>query len=129
MTSDEVMPTCKIARIVADGFRHRAQKRDDLMLDLGFDLANALHVEARFFANARDRRLGHFAESSQALGREDLHVEPFLKTIFLGPDAAHLRPRITRDHASMMPYERSNVQTIKVKQGLLQNLLFSTSNS
>ena len=95
MTSEEVMPTCKIARIVADGFGHRAQKRDDLMLDLGFDLANALDVEARFFANARDRRFGNFAELRQTLGSEDFDFEPFLKTIFLGPDTAHLRPGVT----------------------------------
>ena len=89
----------EIARIVADRFRHAAQKRNDLMLDLGFDLANALHVEARLLANARDRGFGHFAQLGQALGGENFHFQPFLKAIFFRPDTAHLRPRVTRDHA------------------------------
>ncbi len=90
----------EIAGVVADRFCDRAQKRDDLVLDLGFDRADALHIKARFFANARDGGFGNFSEARQTLGSKNFDLEPFLKTIFFRPNVAHLRPGVTRDHAA-----------------------------
>src|SRR5262245_24626590 len=83
------------------------------MLDLRLDGTNPFDVEARFLANARDCRLRNLAELSQAFGGENLDVEPFLKAILFGPDAADLRWRVTRDHALKMPFFGSKVQGSK----------------
>src|SRR5262245_3619752 len=93
------------------------------MLDLRFDGTNPFDVEARFLADARDRRLGNLAELSQAFGGENLHVEPFLKAILFGPDAADLRWRVTRDHAWTMPFFGSKVQGSKTYGAVIDRLV------
>jgi hypothetical protein len=88
------------AGVVADGFRHATQKRNNLVFNFALDLANAGDVEASLFFNSRDGRFGHLSQLSQALSGKNFHIEPLLKAVLLGPDTAHLRPRVPRDHAS-----------------------------
>ncbi len=88
------------AGVVTDGFRYATQKRDDLVLDFAFDLANAGNVEASLFFNSRDGRFRHLPELSQALSGKNFHVEPLLKPVLFGPNTAHLRPCVPRDHAA-----------------------------
>ena len=82
----------EIARIVADRFCDRAQKRDDLVLDLGFDRADALHIEARFPANARDRRLWELCRGAPNPRRRGFRPRAIFENHFLptrsGPSQA-----------------------------------------
>jgi hypothetical protein len=88
----------EISGIVANGFGNAAQESNDLMFDGSLDLANAHDLETSILFDARNRCLGHFTEAGETLRSQNLDVEPLLKTIFLGPDAAHFRPGVTRDH-------------------------------
>src|SRR5882724_8117441 len=103
----------KIAGIVADRFRHRAQECDDFVFDLAFDLADALYIEARFLTDARYRGFRDFTEPREAFRGEDFDIEPLLKAIFFRPDAAHFRSGVAGNHASKMPLYRSKVQRSK----------------
>ena len=42
----------------------------------------------------------HDAHFRQRLGGRQLHFQPLLEFVFVRPDAAHFRPRITRDQNS-----------------------------
>src|SRR4030065_2971189 len=68
------------------------------MLDLSFDLADTLDVKARLSFDPGDGRLGYLAQPRHAFRGEDLHLEPFLKAVFFGPDAAHRGTGVTGNH-------------------------------
>ena len=46
------------AGVVADGFRHATQERDDLVFNFALDLANARNVEASLFLIRATAALG-----------------------------------------------------------------------
>ena len=88
----------QIARVVADRLGHTTEERDDFVPNFALDLANTLDVKARLLANARDGGFGDSAESRPTFGGENFYIQPFLKAIFFGPDTAHFRPGVTRNH-------------------------------
>jgi hypothetical protein len=54
----------KEAGVVADGFRHATQERDDLVFNFALDFANPRNVEASLFFNPRDGRFRHLPQLS-----------------------------------------------------------------
>ena len=83
---------------IADGFADGHGERDDVVLDLGFQLRDAPHhagVDARFLANLRGRRGRHHAAFRQRFRCGKFDFEPAPEFTFLAPDTAHLFARVS----------------------------------
>src|SRR3989442_10375553 len=79
----------------ADAFAHRHRKRDDVVLDLGFELVNARHVDLRAPANRRRRLFGDLSGLGKRVCRGYLHFQPAGELIRVAPDAAHFFARVS----------------------------------
>ncbi len=71
---------------------------DDVVLDLGFDLIDAVDGEGAALADGVGRGLRDEAELREGLGCCDFNGKPALVLVGVGPDAAHLGAGIAVDH-------------------------------
>jgi len=83
---------------IGDGFADGHGKGDDVMLDAGFDFVDAGDVDAGAFADARGGVARDLAGFGEGVGGGELDVEPFLETVGVAPDAAHLFAGVAGDH-------------------------------
>src|SRR5208282_3621119 len=86
------------AGVGADYFGYGCCESDDVVLDLGFNLEDAVNVEV----GARVDRFGgifrHDASGGERFGRGDLDRQPGAEAVLVAPDASHLGPGVTWDH-------------------------------
>ena len=83
-----------------DLFRDRCGESQDIVLDFGFELGDALEIEITFAADGLRGVLRHQAGFGENFAGGDLHLQPGAELVFVAPDAAHLRPRVTLDQCS-----------------------------
>ena len=86
------------ARVRAYDLGHRRGEGDDVVLDLGFDLEDAVDVEVGARADCLGGIFRHDAGGGQRFGRGDFDREPGAEAVFVAPDASHLGPGIAWDH-------------------------------
>ena len=91
------------ARLGTDLLGHRRGKGDDVMLDLGLDGLDARELEIALLADGASCRLRHQSGFGQSLGGGHLNLQPGAELVFIAPDAAHLRARISCEsrHSSL----------------------------
>ena len=65
------------------------------MLVLGFNLLNAFEIEVAALGNGLGGIGRHNSGFSQRQAGRRFHLQPAAKLVFIAPDAAHFRPRIT----------------------------------
>ena len=87
------------ARLRSDVLGDARQERDDIVLDLGFDLVDAVDVETPALLH----RLGHGFRNQPELGhrlsRQRLDLEPDAKLGLRLPNASHVGSAVAGDHA------------------------------
>ena len=88
----------EVARLRAEVLGNCGGERHHVMLDLGFDRGDPLHVEASLCAHGARRLGGNVATSGEHFGGDELDFEPLSELVFFGPDSAHLRARVASDH-------------------------------
>ena len=77
----------------------------------GFDLVDLCRVDARLLANRRGGLARDDAGFGQRVARGYLHLEPLRVTVFVAPQAGHLRPRITWNH-TRLPFALGSTGTL-----------------
>ena len=65
-----------------------------------FDLEDFWNRKARLLSNLDRVLLRNLAELGHGLASEQFNLEPDLELALVGPNVAHLRPRITINHAA-----------------------------
>ena len=93
----------EIAGRRADAFGHRGGERDDVMFDFFFNLADALDVDHGFALDVACRRTRNHLRVGLRLGRGNLNVQALAEPVFVGPNATHLRTRVTGYHYWFIP--------------------------
>ena len=63
------------------------------------DFQHARRIHAGAFANARRRFARHHAALGQHVGGGQFDFQPALEPALIGPDRAHLRASVARNHA------------------------------
>src|SRR3984957_3571412 len=71
---------------------------DDVVLHLGFDLVDAVEVEAALFAHGLGGRLRHQSGLGERFRGCELDLEPGLKLVLVTPDAADVGAGVTSNH-------------------------------
>ena len=107
---------------IADRFAHSQRKGNDVVPHACFDLQHARRIHARTFANARRRFPRHDTAFGERVRGGQFDFEPALEAALIGPDRAHLRARIARNHASQefsrFSDEFANAQLAPEKSGV-----------
>jgi hypothetical protein len=76
---------------------YRGGKRNHVVPDFLLDLQYPSRIEGGMGTQGTRRFGRHHAHFSQRFGSRQLHFKPLPEFVFVAPDAAHLRPRISRD--------------------------------
>ena len=84
--------------LVAETLAHGAGERHDVVAGLLLDFVYALHVESRLRAQFLNVFSRNHAELAPRGGGFDFHFQIGTEFVFLSPDGAHLRTRITGYH-------------------------------
>ena len=88
---------------IANRFAHGHGERDDVVLDLGFQLVNARNVHARPLAQFRRRLARHRTGFRQRIGGCQLNFQPLLEAVLVAPDAAHFCACVSRNQIWLPP--------------------------
>ena len=92
---------------IAYRFLYRHRERDHVMANLRFQFIDTRYIDAPAFAQLQRRFARYDAGFRQRFGGGQLHFEPFLKSIFVAPDAAHFRACVSRDQIKLLFWRRS----------------------
>ena len=87
----------------ADVLGNGGGEGDDVVLDCGFDLVDALDGEGGLVADGVGGFAGDDAGVGEGLRGGDFHLEPAAVLVFVGPDARHLGAGVAGDHGSILP--------------------------
>src|SRR5437763_7670076 len=85
---------------LADGLRDHVDEGGNVVARYLLALLHGLDAEGGAVADLGGVVLRHDALLGQTLHYGQLHLEPGLELALLGPDGAHLGPRVALDHAS-----------------------------
>ena len=88
----------QVAALAAHVLRHVGGEGDHVVLHLALDLQDALDFKPRLLADGARGALGNQPGFRLDLRRGDFHVQPFLEFVLVGPDAAHFRACVARNH-------------------------------
>src|SRR6185503_7170099 len=83
------------ARFWTNFFRYRRGKGNHVMPYLGFNFINAFQVKVAAFSNGAGGILRDNPRIGQGKAGGSFNLEPAAKLVFITPDSAHLRARIT----------------------------------
>ena len=89
------------AGVRADDFGDGGGEGDDVVLDLGFDLEDAVNVEVGACVDRLGGIFRHDAGGGQRFGRGDFDRQPGAEAVLIAPDASHLGPGIAWDHGAL----------------------------
>ena len=89
------------AGVRANDLGHGRREGDDVVFDLGFNLEDAVNVEAGARVDCLGGLFGHDAGGSQRFGRGDFDRQPGAEAVLVAPDASHLGPGIAWDHGAL----------------------------
>ena len=76
------------------------EERDDIVVCALLDLEDLWDRKARLLSNFGCVFFRDLAKIGHRLGSEQFNLEANLEFALVGPNVAHLRPRITIDHAA-----------------------------
>ena len=71
---------------------------DYVVKHFGFNLEDALHLEASFGLDGGEGLLGYAAQAAIGFGGGDLHIQPALEFGLLAPDGTHFGECVALDH-------------------------------
>ena len=74
------------------------EEGDHVVAHLGFNLEDALQLEAGLGLDRVEGILGHTAETAVGLSGGNLHIQPALEFGLLTPDGSHLGEGVTLYH-------------------------------
>ncbi len=83
-------------------FGYGGGEGDDVVLDLGFDLVNAVYGEGSLVANGVRGGKWDEAEFGEGLGGGDFDGEPATVFVFVRPDFAHCGACVAGDHRACL---------------------------
>ncbi len=87
-----------ISSLLTDVFGHRGQEGDNVMLDHFFDLFNPIDGEAGLLFDLLQRIGRDLSQFMPGFTDSDLHVQPFLVSVLVGPDGSHFGKSVTANH-------------------------------
>ena len=88
----------QVAALSPNVLRHIGGEGNHVVLHLALDLEDALDFEARLAPDGPRGALRDQAGFRFNLRGSDFHFQPFLEFVLIGPDAAHLRASVSRNH-------------------------------
>jgi hypothetical protein len=110
-------------------FGYGGGEGDDVVLDLGFDLVDAVNGEGAAIANGVGSGLWDEGEFGERLGGGDLDGEPAAILIFVGPDFAHCGASVTGDHGrSLVAWAKLQQQIPPLRYGMTNKLRYKVTN-
>src|SRR6266481_3271298 len=87
-----------ITRLGSDLLRKRRRKCDHVVTRCALDFVDAIDRKARRVFDLIDGLTRYRAHVSMNFTDGYLDVEPLLKSVFVGPNRAHLGPRVSFNH-------------------------------
>src|SRR5579859_6510653 len=94
----------QIARLAAHVRGHVGGEGDNVVLDLLLDFKNSLNFKFPLAADGARRAARNQPGLRLRFRRGDLDIQPLAEFIFVSPDAAHFRARVTCDHVLSADY-------------------------
>src|SRR5579863_927344 len=96
---------------IVDGFADSDGEGNDVMADFRFDFVDARDVNAGAFAQAQRSFARDNTRFGENVGGGEFDVEPFLEFVFVGPELAHLRARVSWYHTFLQAEPAKKVKS------------------